>query len=74
MLGVPYGDVVTGKRAPALAREQAQAIAEGIAAEGGPAGLEDKEMTALVAYLQRLGTDLGKSGGVAGRGAGPRGW
>ena len=73
MLGVPYGEAVTEKRAGALAREQARAIAEGIAAEGGPAGLEDKEITALVAYLQRLGTDIKKSGGVAQRDAGAGG-
>jgi cytochrome c oxidase cbb3-type subunit I/II len=69
MLGVPYGEIVTAKNAGQLAREQAKTIAEGIAAEGGPAGLEDKEITALVAYLQRLGTDIKKSEGVALRGA-----
>ncbi|MBX7117850.1 MAG: cytochrome-c oxidase, cbb3-type subunit I [Gemmatimonadaceae bacterium] len=56
MLGVPYGDAVT--RAPELAREQAQQIAAGIAAAGGPADLADKEVTALIAYLQRLGKDI----------------
>ncbi len=73
MLGVPYGDIVTQKRAGALAREQAKKIADGIAAEGGPAGLEDREITAVVAYLQRLGTDIRKSGGVARAAAGPGG-
>jgi cytochrome c oxidase cbb3-type subunit I/II len=56
MLGVPYGDAVN--RAPQMARAQAARIASGIAAEGGPAGLDDKEIVALVAYLQRLGTDI----------------
>ena len=56
MLGVPYGDAVT--RAPALAREQARALGASIVAQGGPPGLETKEIAALVAYLQRLGTDI----------------
>jgi cytochrome c oxidase cbb3-type subunit I/II len=56
MLGVPYGDAVTN--APAMAREQARRIAESVAAAGGPADLADKEIVALVAYLQRLGTDI----------------
>jgi cbb3-type cytochrome oxidase cytochrome c subunit len=29
-----------------------------IAGQGGPPGLEDKQIVALVAYLQRLGTDI----------------
>jgi cytochrome c oxidase cbb3-type subunit I/II len=55
MLGVPYGDAV--QHAPDLAREQARAIGANIVAQGGPPGLEDKEIVAIVAYLQRLGTD-----------------
>jgi cytochrome c oxidase cbb3-type subunit I/II len=62
MLGVPYGDAV--RRAPELARAQAKTIAADIAAQGGPRGLEDKEVVALVAYLQRLGTDI-KGAGLA---------
>jgi cytochrome c oxidase cbb3-type subunit I/II len=71
MLGVPYGESV--KRAEAEAREQAKAIAAAVVAQGGPAGLEDKEITALVAYLQRLGTDLKKAapGGPSIGDAGP---
>jgi cytochrome c oxidase cbb3-type subunit I/II len=61
MIGVPYGDAVN--RAPELAREQAAAIAAEIVAQGGPAGLQDREIVAIVAYLQRLGTDL-KQGGT----------
>ena len=56
MLGVPYGDAV--HRAPQMAREQAKTLADGIVAQGGPAGLEDKEIVAMVAYLQRLGHDI----------------
>ncbi len=59
MLGVPYGEAVT--RASELAREQAQAIGAEIVAQGGPGGLESKEIAALIAYLQRLGTDVRKA-------------
>jgi cytochrome c oxidase cbb3-type subunit I/II len=58
MLGVPYGDSVN--RAEAQAREQAKAVAASIATQGGPRGLEGKQIVALVAYLQRLGTDIKK--------------
>ena len=68
MLGVPYGDAVN--RAPALAREQAAVIAAGIEASGGPAGLGDREVVALIAYLQRLGKDI-KSAPVAAAGGTP---
>jgi cytochrome c oxidase cbb3-type subunit I/II len=56
MLGVPYGDAIN--RAPQMAREQAAGLARTIEGEGGPRGLEDKQITALVAYLQRLGKDI----------------
>ena len=56
MLGVPYGDAVL--HAETLARAQAKALAQDIVAQGGPRGLEDKKIIALVAYLQRLGTDI----------------
>jgi cytochrome c oxidase cbb3-type subunit I/II len=63
MLGVPYGEAV--RRAPAMAREQAAAIARGIESQGGPRDLADKEIVALVAYLQRLGRDIQGSGVAA---------
>jgi cytochrome c oxidase cbb3-type subunit I/II len=56
MLGVPYGDAV--QHAPDLARAQAKQIAADIASQGGPRGLEDKEVIAMIAYLQRLGRDI----------------
>ncbi len=59
MLGVPYGDAV--KEAEAMARVQAKEIADQVVEQGGPAGLEDKEVIALTAYLQRMGTDISKS-------------
>jgi len=56
-LGVPYSAAELASAADA-AREQARTIAAEIAAQGGPAGLEDRRITALIAYLQRLGTDI----------------
>jgi cytochrome c oxidase cbb3-type subunit I/II len=56
MLGVPYGDAVN--RSPEMAREQAAQIAAEIEAQGGPAGLSDKQIIAMVAYMQRLGQDI----------------
>ena len=63
MLGVPYGDAVNA--APAMARTQAQAVAQAIQASGGPADLADKEIVAMVAYLQRLGRDVSAPAAVA---------
>ena len=56
MLGVPYGEAVNN--APAMAREQAKALGAAIAEQGGPSGLADKQIVAMVAYLQRLGRDI----------------
>jgi len=67
MLGVPYGDALT--RAPAMARAQADSIGAAIVAAGGPAGLADKEIVALVAYLQRLGRDVSAPAAVSAAGA-----
>ena len=61
MLGVPYGEAVTN--APAMARAQAGQIAASVEASGGPAGLGDREVVALIAYLQRLGKDIKAAGG-----------
>src|SRR5690606_16521168 len=54
-VGLPYPDEVIAY-APALARAEAEALAAEVAAQGGPERLADKEIAALVAYLQRLGT------------------
>ena len=62
MLGVPYGDAVKQGVARTMAAAQAKTIADGIAQQGGPAGLERKEIVALTAYLQRLGTDIKRLG------------
>ena len=58
-LGVPYteADIAGGVEA---ARAQARQIAADVAQQGGPEGLDDREVVALTAYLQRLGTDISK--------------
>ncbi len=56
MLGVPYGEALNS--APELARAQAKALAADLVIQGGYEGLESKQIIALVAYLQRLGTDI----------------
>jgi cytochrome c oxidase cbb3-type subunit I/II len=53
-LGVPYTDYDIANAAD-RAHLQAKAIADGLQAAGAPAGLEDKEIVALIAYLQALG-------------------
>ncbi len=55
-LGAPYQRELT--EAEQMAREQGMLIAAEIVRQQGPAGLEDKQVIALIAYLQRLGTDL----------------
>ena len=59
IVGVPYSkeEVTAGETA---ARAQAQAIADEIVVQGGPEGLADKQIVAIIAYLQRLGTDITK--------------
>jgi cytochrome c oxidase cbb3-type subunit I/II len=56
-LGVPYtdGDIETATTAMTA---QARVIATEIEAQQGPQGLADREIVALTAYLQRLGTDI----------------
>ncbi len=63
MLGVPYGEAINN--AEAMARTQAAAIAADIEASGGPAGLEDREIVAIIAYMQRLGRDISAPTAVA---------
>jgi cytochrome c oxidase cbb3-type subunit I/II len=57
MLGVPYGKDALDD-AVGLARAQANALAEKLRAQGGPAGMAEKDVIALIAYMQRLGTDI----------------
>jgi cytochrome c oxidase cbb3-type subunit I/II len=70
-LGVPYTRDAAANAA-ALARTQGQRIAAEIVQQGGPAGLEETKVVALIAYLQRLGTDI-KQTTAAAAGAGGTG-
>ncbi len=63
-LGAPYTDSEL-QNAIELAHAQARQIAKDIVTQNGPAGLEDKQVVALIAYLQRVGTDLFKPAPVA---------
>jgi len=62
MLGVPYGAAINS--APEMAREQAGQITAELIEQGqdeGLAELGDKQVIAVIAYLQRLGTDISKA-------------
>lgn len=59
MLGVPY-DADTVANADIVAQKQAKVIADDLVANGAPAGLEKKEIVALIAYLQCLGQKGGQ--------------
>jgi cytochrome c oxidase cbb3-type subunit I/II len=56
MLGVPYGAAVT--TGAQLARDQASQVASSLQQQGAQGGLQDKEIVALIAYIQRLGQDI----------------
>lgn len=53
-LGVPYTEEQV-QSAPQAASEQARQIAQGLAADAQIKDLENREIIALIAYLQRLG-------------------
>ncbi len=64
-VGVPYSDAEIGM-AEDDAREHASRIAAQLVADGAAAGIENKEVVALIAYLQALGqmqTTASKAGG-----------
>ncbi|HEY5944885.1 MAG TPA: cytochrome-c oxidase, cbb3-type subunit I [Kofleriaceae bacterium] len=65
MLGVPYGKRALAD-APTEAKRQAAHYATQLRTEGGPGAMENKEVIALIAYLQRLGVDIraSKQGGT----------
>jgi cytochrome c oxidase cbb3-type subunit I/II len=71
-LGVPYAEQTVADAAR-LARVQADEIAAKVVAENGPAGLGERKVVALVAYLMRLGTDLDKPVGAPASMPGPAG-
>ncbi len=56
-VGVPYSDGEIDTAVAAM-RTQAGTIAAEVESQQGPTGLADKEIIALTAYLQRLGTDI----------------
>ena len=56
-LGAKYGEEEMTD-AEAHARKQAEAVAADVVKQGGPAGVQEKQAIALIAYLQRVGTDL----------------
>ncbi|MEM8757670.1 MAG: cytochrome-c oxidase, cbb3-type subunit I [Planctomycetota bacterium] len=63
MLGVPYGEAVTDS--VEMAREQALFVAGEILGDGTEEravieNVHEKKVVALIAYLQRLGTDISK--------------
>ena len=62
MLDVPY-DARALSSAEAMAREQANMLAARLVSQGGPAEMADKDVIALIAYLQRLGMDIRLSHG-----------
>ena len=62
MLGVPYGAKALSA-GESLAREQAVELATKLQQQGGPAGMQDKDVIALIAYMQRLGRDISLSQG-----------
>lgn len=53
-LGVPYTEYEV-EMAQSHAEKQALVIGEGLAAQGAPTGLHEKEIVALIAYLQAMG-------------------
>ena len=61
-LGVPYGDEDVAN-AESWAREDAKKIAAGLVAEGAQVQ-DDREILALIAYLQRLGNPPAPIGGA----------
>jgi cbb3-type cytochrome c oxidase subunit II len=59
-LGVPYTDSEVDS-AIDDAKRQAGQIAADVRDSGGPGDLEEKEIVAIVAYMQRLGADIKRS-------------
>jgi cytochrome c oxidase cbb3-type subunit I/II len=57
MVGVPYTDADV-RDAASAAKTQAAVLANEVAAQGGPKNLQDKQVAALIVYLQRLGRDI----------------
>ena len=58
-IGVEYTDAEI-EAAQSLAQEQANALGAKVVEEGGPDGVQQRKVIALIAYLMRLGTDIDK--------------
>lgn len=58
MLKTPYSKTILNGGAVEDAKAQALKIAKELEKEGGPKNMQDQEIIALIAYLQRLGTDI----------------
>ena len=58
-IGVPYSDSEV-RTAEETARAEALAIAGPLIQQGATQDIQDKEIIALIAYLQRLGQDMKK--------------
>jgi cytochrome c oxidase cbb3-type subunit I/II len=58
-VGVEYTDAEI-EGALATAQAQAKLIGAKVVEEGGPEGVQDRQVVALIAYLLRLGTDIDK--------------
>ncbi len=69
LLGAPYENEL--EESEALARRQAEEIAADIVKQGGPAGVHEKQVIALIAYLQRMGTDIFRTEAAPAAGASP---
>jgi len=63
LMGVPYGELLLEGKTVEHAKGQALEIAMELEAQGGPEFGEtwDKKVIALIAYLQRMGTDISKT-------------
>ena len=57
-VGVPYTEKQI-ENAIASAKEQARMITEGMSSSGVDIKMQNKKIIALIAYMQRLGTDMG---------------
>jgi cytochrome c oxidase cbb3-type subunit I/II len=59
-LGVPYSAEEI-QNSVMNAQAQAKTIADGLVSSGVPAAIMDKEIVALIAYMQRIGVDYSKA-------------
>jgi cytochrome c oxidase cbb3-type subunit I/II len=60
-LGVPY-TIEEINNGVVLAKAQATTLSNGLVQEGVPAQIVDKEIVAMIAYIQRIGVDFSKVG------------